>query len=150
MPYSTRNHLGFLVTSCCANNKRGLSSRHDLPTLCKCIPNRIQRDKRVHYWYHPGHTGHRANQLETLDILGLVATAFTTSSFIPQVWTTWRTKDVSGISLPTYIIITIGLFLWLLYGAFKGDMPLIVANAVMVVLTSAITVMKLRYGREPK
>jgi MtN3 and saliva related transmembrane protein len=66
------------------------------------------------------------------------------------VWTTWRTKDVSGISLPTYIIITIGLFLWLLYGAFKGDMPLIVANAVMVVLTSAITVMKLRYGRVSK
>ena len=88
--------------------------------------------------------------MEKLDILGLVATTFTTSSFIPQVWTTWRTKDVSGISLPTYIIITIGLFLWLLYGIFKSDMPLIVANAVMVLLTAAITVMKLRYGKEAK
>jgi MtN3 and saliva related transmembrane protein len=42
------------------------------------------------------------------------------------------------------------LFLWLLYGIFKGDMPLIVANAVMVLLTAAITVMKLRYGKEAK
>jgi MtN3 and saliva related transmembrane protein len=92
----------------------------------------------------------RLNQLEKLDILGLVATTFTTSSFIPQVWTTWRTKDVSGISLPTYIIITIGLFLWLLYGAFKSDMPLIVANAVMVLLTASITVMKLLYDKEAK
>ena len=60
---------------------------------------------------------------------------------------TWRTRDVSGISLPTYIIITIGLALWLLYGWLRGDMPLVVANAVMVVLTGAITVMKLRFGR---
>ena len=85
--------------------------------------------------------------MDMLTILGLVATAFTTSSFIPQVWTTWRTKDVSGISLTTYIIITIGLFLWLLYGIFKQDTPLIIANAVMVVLTLSITVMKLRYEK---
>ncbi len=84
--------------------------------------------------------------MNSLDILGLVATAFTTSSFVPQVWTTWRTKDVSGISLTTYIIITIGLFLWLVYGVLKGDLPLMVANAAMVVLTSAITIMKIRYG----
>lgn len=85
--------------------------------------------------------------MDILTILGLVASAFTTSSFIPQVWTTWRTKDVSGISLTTYIIITIGLFLWLLYGIFKHDTPLIIANAVMVVLTMSITVMKLRYEK---
>jgi len=85
--------------------------------------------------------------LNALDILGLVATGFTTSSFVPQVWRTWRTRDVSGISLPTYVIITIGLALWLLYGWLRGDMPLVVANAVMVVLTGAITVMKLRFGR---
>jgi MtN3 and saliva related transmembrane protein len=86
-------------------------------------------------------------RLNALDILGLVATGFTTSSFVPQVWRTWRTRDVSGISLPTYVIITIGLALWLLYGWLRGDMPLVVANAVMVVLTGAITVMKLRFGR---
>lgn len=84
--------------------------------------------------------------MNTLDVLGLVATCFTTSSFIPQVWTTWKTKDVSGISLPTYLIITVGLFLWLVYGILKGDMPLIVANSVMVVLTAAISAMKIIYG----
>jgi MtN3 and saliva related transmembrane protein len=82
------------------------------------------------------------------DALGLVATCFTTSSFVPQVWRTWKTRDVSGISLPTYLIITIGLALWLLYGYVKADMPLIVANAVMVVLTGAITVMKIRFERK--
>ncbi len=84
-----------------------------------------------------------------LDLLGLVATAFTTSSFVPQVWRTWKTRDVSGISLPTYAIITIGLALWLLYGLLKNDLPLTVANAVMVVLTGAITVMKIRFEQKP-
>lgn len=83
--------------------------------------------------------------MNALDLLGLVATCFTTSSFVPQVWRTWKTRDVSGISLPTYVIITIGLALWLVYGWLRGDMPLMVANAVMVVLTVAITVMKLRF-----
>ena len=65
-------------------------------------------------------------------------------------WTTWKSKDVSGISLPTYLIITIGLFLWLVYGTLKGDMPLMVANAVMVVLTASITVMKIVYGKRAR
>ena len=83
--------------------------------------------------------------MNTLDILGLVATSFTTFSFVPQVWRTWKTRDVSGISLPTYVIITIGLALWLVYGLFKNDLPLIVANSMMVILTGAITIMRLRF-----
>jgi MtN3 and saliva related transmembrane protein len=38
--------------------------------------------------------------------------------------------------------------LWLLYGILKGDMPLIVANAMMVVLTGAITLMKIRFTKK--
>lgn len=83
--------------------------------------------------------------MTSLDALGLVATCFTTSSFVPQVWRTWKTRDVSGISLPTYVIITIGLALWLAYGLLRNDLPLIVANAVMVMLTATITMMKIRF-----
>lgn len=72
----------------------------------------------------------------------------TTSSFVPQVWRTWKTRDVSGISLPTFLILTVGLAMWLAYGLMIGDLPLIVANAAMVVLTSAIVVMKLVFGAQ--
>ena len=88
--------------------------------------------------------------MDTLNILGLVATSFTTSAFVPQVWRTWKTRDVSGISLPTYVIITIGLALWLVYGLLKNDLPLIVANSSMVILTGAITLMKLRFESETR
>ena len=86
--------------------------------------------------------------MTNLDILGLIATCFTTSSFIPQVIRTWKTRDVSGISLPTYVIITIGLALWLAYGLMKNDMPLIVANSMMVVLTFAISAMKIMFNKK--
>ena len=83
-----------------------------------------------------------------LDILGLVASFFTTSSQIPQVYRTYKTRDVSSISLSTYVIITIGLLLWLTYGLIKQDLPLIVANCTMVMLTFAITVMKIVFEKK--
>ena len=49
------------------------------------------------------------------------------------------------VVLPHYYADQLGLALWLVYGWLRGDMPLMVANAVMVVLTGAITVMKLRF-----
>lgn len=85
--------------------------------------------------------------MNNLDILGLIATCFSTSSFIPQIWRTWKTHDVSGISLPTYIILTTALALWMLYGILKGDVPLIVANAIMIVLSSIIAAMKIVFGK---
>lgn len=85
--------------------------------------------------------------MTSLDILGLIATCFTTASFVPQVWRTWRTRDVSGISLGTYLILTIGLALWLSYGLLKDDLPLVVANSVMVLLTASITLMKIAFSK---
>ncbi len=85
--------------------------------------------------------------MTSLDVLGLIATCFTSSSFVPQVWRTWKTRDVSGISLMTYVIINIGLILWLVYGVLRGDLPLTVANAIMVVLTGAILVMKIKFDK---
>lgn len=87
--------------------------------------------------------------MTSLDLFGLIATCFTTSSFVPQVWRTWKTRDVSGISLASYAVITVGLALWLVYGMLRGDLPLVAANSVMVVLTAAITLMKIIYGKRP-
>lgn len=83
-----------------------------------------------------------------LELFGLTATCLTTSSFVPQVWQTWKSRDASGVSLPTFLILTIGLCMWLVYGWMIGDLPLMVGNAIMVVLTSAIVVMKLVFKKQ--
>lgn len=79
-----------------------------------------------------------------IDVLGYAAAALTTASFIPQAWLSFRTGDVSGISLGMYASFTVGVVLWLAYGVVLGAWPIVVANAVTLLLALAILAMKLR------
>jgi MtN3 and saliva related transmembrane protein len=76
------------------------------------------------------------------DLLGYLAAAMTTLSFVPQAWHTFRTRDVSGISLGMYSVFTAGVTMWLVYGIALGAWPLIVANVVTLALAAAILAMK--------
>jgi MtN3 and saliva related transmembrane protein len=80
------------------------------------------------------------------DAVGYAAAVLTTISFVPQVWHTWRTRDVAGISLGMYIVFATGVFLWLVYGMLAGAWPIVVANAITLALALAILAMKLRWG----
>ena len=80
------------------------------------------------------------------ELVGSLAALLTTLSFAPQVWHTWRTRDVSGISLAMYGAFTLGVALWLVYGWLLGAWPIIVANAVTLSLALSILGMKLRFG----
>jgi MtN3 and saliva related transmembrane protein len=88
--------------------------------------------------------------MQASDILGYLAGTLTTVSLLPQVWRTFRTKDVSGISLKMYFIFTVGIAIWLAYGIVLGEVPMIVANSVSLVLACLVLAMKVRYGREQK
>lgn len=83
------------------------------------------------------------------ELIGSMAALLTTISFIPQAWHTWRTRDVSGISLLMYSAFTLGVALWLVYGWLLGAWPIIIANAVTLSLALGILGMKLRFGRAP-
>ncbi|HUG24888.1 SemiSWEET transporter [Piscinibacter sp.] len=78
-----------------------------------------------------------------VDWLGYAAATLTTSAFIPQVWHTFRTRDVSGISLGMYSVLTLGIVLWLAYGAVLGAWPVIIANIVTLVFALSILAMKI-------
>lgn len=79
------------------------------------------------------------------DLIGYLAACLTTLSFLPQALHTFRTRDVRGISLGMYALFTGGVALWLVYGLLLGAWPIVLANAVTLVLALAILVMKLRY-----
>ncbi len=85
--------------------------------------------------------------LSWADLLGYAAASLTTASFVPQAWLSFRTGDVSGISLGMYASFTVGVALWLVYGVVLGAWPIVVANAITLLLALAILVMKLRGGR---
>ena len=77
------------------------------------------------------------------DILGYCAAALTTGSFLPQALLTLRTRDVSGISIGMYGTFTAGVALWLVYGVALGKWPIVVANAVTLVLAATILWVKI-------
>ena len=81
-----------------------------------------------------------------IDAIGSVAAVLTTASFIPQAWHSFKTRDVSGISLVMYSVFTLGVALWLLYGVLLQSWPLMIANSITLVLAAAILGMKLRFG----
>ena len=76
--------------------------------------------------------------MQTIEIIGSVAAVLTTVSFIPQAMKTLGTGDTRGISLSMYTFFTSGIALWLVYGLLNQNGPLIVSNAVTVVLAGLI------------
>lgn len=85
--------------------------------------------------------------MQISDMLGYTAATLTTIAFLPQAWRTFRSKDVSGISLRMYSIFTLGVAVWLAYGIVLGEVPMMVANGLTLVPACAVLYMKLRYGR---
>ena len=63
-------------------------------------------------------------------------------------WHTFKTKDVSGISLAMYSAFTLGITLWLIYGLLLQAWPIVVANIITLALALAILKMKLTYGKQ--
>lgn len=81
-----------------------------------------------------------------LEWFGYAAAVLTTSSFIPQAVMTIRSRSTRGISLAMYVIFTLGVGLWLVYGFALQSWPMILANTVTLVLAATILAMKIRFG----
>lgn len=82
------------------------------------------------------------------DLVGSLAACLTTISFVPQAWLSFKTRDVSGVSLSMYSVFTVGVALWLAYGLLLRAWPIVVANAITLLLALAILSMKLLFGRQ--
>ena len=78
-----------------------------------------------------------------IELIGYSAAVCTTAAFAPQLLKAWRSKSTRDISLGMFVVMTIGVVLWLIYGALKGDAPLIAANAVTLALALGILILKL-------
>ena len=83
-------------------------------------------------------------QPHQIEIIGYCAAFLTTIAFLPQAIQSWRTRDLSGISVGMYSLFTAGVGLWLVYGLIIEKWPLILANALTFALALSILVLKLR------
>jgi MtN3 and saliva related transmembrane protein len=81
-----------------------------------------------------------------IDSVGTLGAILTTICWLPQAMKTIRERDTRAISLPTTAAFTLGIALWLVYGAAIADWPLIASSAVTLALMLVILRLKLRYG----
>lgn len=79
------------------------------------------------------------------ELIGYPAAILTTAAFLPQAWKSWRTRDLSGISLPMYALFTLGVGLWLAYGIAIESWPVIAANGITLVLAGLVLWLKWRH-----
>ena len=80
--------------------------------------------------------------------LGLVAAAITSASAVPQVVRTYRTRHARDISIWQPVLLNIGMLLWLIYGVFLGDLPLILANAFSIACYTLLIIMKISFKED--
>ena len=86
--------------------------------------------------------------IETL--IGFAAAFCTTVSYIPQVKKCWQTGSSGDLSLKMLLILATGIGLWVVYGILKGDMVIIIANSVSLLLLGNLVVFKIRENMAAK
>lgn len=84
--------------------------------------------------------------MDTISILGFSAAALTTISFLPQVLKCFKTKRTKDISLPAFVTLGTGVFLWFIYGILTGQAPVWLANGITGILVVSILVLKIKHG----
>ncbi|MEL7271160.1 MAG: SemiSWEET transporter [Bacteroidota bacterium] len=87
--------------------------------------------------------------MENIEIVGMLAAFPTTSAFLPQVYKAYRNKSAKDVSLTMYLVLLVGLLLWLYYGWHIESMAIIMANSVTAILVIFILVLKIIYERTP-
>ncbi|NNK83373.1 MAG: SemiSWEET transporter [Flavobacteriaceae bacterium] len=83
--------------------------------------------------------------MDNIEVIGLIAAVLTTSAFLPQVYKTWKTKDVSGFSLPMFLMFFIGIIFWLLYGILVESIAMILANGITLISSFLLLYFILKY-----
>ena len=82
------------------------------------------------------------------DVIGYFAALLTTLAFVPQALHSWKTRDLSGISLPMYSMFSAGVAGWLIYGLLICSWPIIVANSITLLLACAVLVLKIKHLKD--
>jgi MtN3 and saliva related transmembrane protein len=84
-----------------------------------------------------------------ITFIGLLATAFTVASTLPQIKKAIKTKDTDDVSIRFLLVLIGGLSLWVVYGVGRSDAVIIIGNSIGVSLNICMLVLKVKYSKRP-
>lgn len=79
------------------------------------------------------------------ELIGTLAGIFTTVAAIPQIFKAWKTKKVDDVSPKMFLVLTLGVALWTVYGILKADAPIIITNGISTILNSTMLFLILKF-----
>jgi MtN3 and saliva related transmembrane protein len=81
--------------------------------------------------------------------LGMVGTALSTLSVVPQVVHTWPTRSAADISAAWLVVALLSMLVWISYGSLAAAPAIVRANAITFVQDGYIVAVKLQTDRKP-
>jgi MtN3 and saliva related transmembrane protein len=85
--------------------------------------------------------------MDYIPAVGFAAGTLCTLAYLPQALHSFRTKSVGDIALTMLVSLNVGLALWVCYGVLIHSLPIILPNAVTLLLAFPLLIMRLKYGR---
>ncbi|MEM4350286.1 MAG: SemiSWEET transporter [Candidatus Nitrosocaldus sp.] len=79
-------------------------------------------------------------------MIGMIAAILTTSSFIPQIFKAYKRKRLDDLSPYLMLLFIAGASMWLIYGLFKVDAIIVVANVLALAFNLTLLLMKVMYA----
>ena len=84
----------------------------------------------------------------SIELIGLLAGFLGIIAWFPQIYRIWFKKRADGISLPTFLVITIALILWLIYGVIINSFSLIISNIFTLIMILFVLIGAWKVQRE--
>ena len=83
-----------------------------------------------------------------IEFIGSLAGILTTVSFFPQVFKTIKSKSAGDFSTAWIVMMTTGVFFWMVYGYYINSMPVFIANVVTLACMCMLTWVKFFSGKQ--
>lgn len=85
--------------------------------------------------------------MDTTQLIGLAAGILTASSLLPQLIKTIREKKAEEISILMLLVLLSGIVLWIVYGIYRKDMPIIATNSFSLLLNIIMIFLRIKYKK---
>ncbi|MFV0626758.1 MAG: SemiSWEET family sugar transporter [Alphaproteobacteria bacterium] len=81
------------------------------------------------------------------EMVGVLAGVLVMLASMPQLYQTYKTKNVEGLSFYTFFVWALGALCWLVYGTYLNSYQMIIFNAISFLSSVIIMIMIKRYKK---
>lgn len=83
--------------------------------------------------------------MDWTEVVGLIASALSSLTFMPQVYKAWKTKSVGDLSFTMIFIVFFSTIIWLVYGIGRNLLPVIICNGIICILSMVLIYFKMTF-----